>query len=108
MGIDLIVSPRSVTLSSILKYFHEEDFTSMAVMREGDLKVVEMKVKERSKAANKRIDGLMGLFKRELIIGAIVREGKVIIPRGETFIRPKDRLMMFTKGGNLKWLKDHF
>ncbi len=108
MGIDLIVSPRSVTLSAILRYFHEDDFPSMAVMGEGELKVVEVKVKERSKGANKRVDGLMTIIKRDLIIGAIVRDGKVIIPRGETYIRPKDRLMVFTKGGNLKWLKDHF
>jgi len=78
------------------------------VMGEGELKVVEVKVKERSKGANKRVDGLMTLIKRDLIIGAILRDGKVIIPRGETYIRPKDRLMVFTKGGNLKWLKDHF
>ena len=30
------------------------------------------------------------------LVGAIVREDEIIIPRGDTVIRPKDRLIIFT------------
>jgi Trk K+ transport system NAD-binding subunit len=50
----------------------------------------------------------MRFKKRDMVIGAIVRGGKVIIPRGDNFIHPKDQLMIFTKSNTLRWIKDFF
>ena len=108
VGIDLVISPRSVTMSTILKYFHKEEFDSIATLSQGEVQVIDIRVRERSKAANRRIDSIMRFKKRDMVIGAIVRGGKVIIPRGDTFIHPKDQLMIFTKSNTLKWIKEFF
>lgn len=108
VGIDLVISPRSVTLSTILKYFHEEDFESLGTLNQGEAQVIEIKVKDKSKAANRRIDSIMRLKRKEMVIGAIVRDKKVIIPRGSTFVHPKDRLVIFTKSKQIRWIKDYF
>ncbi|MBN1390485.1 MAG: Trk system potassium transporter TrkA [Candidatus Thermoplasmatota archaeon] len=108
VGIDLVVSPRSVTLSTILRYLHQDDFESIGSLGQGDVQVIEIKVRERSKAANRRLDSIMRFKKREMIVGAIVRGDNVMIPHGDTFIHPKDRLLIFTKSVSLKWVKDYF
>lgn len=108
VGIDLIISPRSVMLSTILKYFHQEDFDSLATLNQGEVQIIEVKVRDRSKAANKRLDSIMRFKKRPMVIGAILRGEKVIIPKGDTFIHPKDKLVLFTKSSTLRWIKDYF
>jgi trk system potassium uptake protein TrkA len=108
VGIDLVISPREVTLSTILKYFHKDDFKALGTLNQGEVQVIEIRVRDKAKAANQRIDSIMRFRKREMVIGAIVREGKIIMPRGDTFIHPKDRLMIFTKSKLVKWVKDHF
>ena len=40
-----------------------------------------------------------------LIIGAIVHNGEVIIPNGDTIIYPKDRIIVFTLTSGLPALK---
>jgi trk/ktr system potassium uptake protein len=108
VGIDLIISPRSVMLSTILKYFHEDDFDSLATLNQGEVQILEVKVRDRSKAANRRLDSIMRFKKRQMVIGAIFRGDIVLIPRGDTFIHPKDKLVLFTKSATLKWIKDYF
>lgn len=108
VGIDLVISPMEVTLSTILKYFHKDDFNALGTLNQGEVQVLELKVRDKAKSANMRLDAIMRFRKREMVIGAIVRDGKIIIPRGDTFIHPKDRLMIFTKSKLVKWVKDHF
>ncbi len=108
VGIDLVISPRAVTLSTIMKYFHMDEFGSLGVLNLGQAQVMEIKVKDKAKAANRRLDSIMRFKSREMVIGAIVRDGKVLMPRGDTFIHPKDRLVIFTKSKLVKWVKDYF
>lgn len=108
VGIDLVISPRAVTLSTILKYFHLDDFESLGILNLGEAQVIQLKVREKAKAANARIDSIMRFRKKEMFIGAIVRDGKVIMPRGDTFIHPKDRLVIFTRSRLVKWAKENF
>lgn len=108
VGIDLVISPRSATLSTILKYFHQDDFESVGTLGHADVQVIDIRVRERSKAANRRLDSIMRFRKRDMLVGAIVRGSNVIIPHGDTFIHPKDRLLIFTKSNTLKWVKDYF
>ena len=108
MGIDLVISPRSVTISTILKYFHQEDFDSLAILNQGEAQVIQIKVKEKSKGANSRLDSIVALRTKDILVGAIIREKNLLIPRGDTFIHPGDMLIVITRSMHLKWVKDHF
>jgi trk system potassium uptake protein TrkA len=108
LGIDLVISPRSVTLSTVLKYFHQEDFDSLAILNQGEAQVIQIKVKEKSKGANSRLDSIAGLRTKDIVVGAIIREKSLIIPRGDTFLHPGDKLIVVTRSKHLKWVKDHF
>ena len=46
----------------------------------------------------------MGLPKG-IIIGAIVHDGEVIIPKGDTIIYPKDRIVVFSLTSDMPALK---
>ena len=43
-----------------------------------------------------------------IVIGAIIHDGKVEIPRGASVIRPKDRLVVFAEAKAVKKLENLF
>ena len=93
LGIDGYIDPRSVTVSSILQHVRRGRIRGVHGVEAGEGEVVEAEALETSPMIGKPLreaelpDGLR--------IGAIVRDREVIIPTGETEIRPKDRVIMF-------------
>jgi len=93
LGIDAYIDPRSVTVSSILQHVRRGRIRGVHGVEAGEGEVVEAEALETSPMIGKPLrdaelpDGLR--------IGAIVRNGEVIIPTGDSEIRPKDRVVMF-------------
>ncbi len=93
LGIDVIVSPRNITASTILQHVRRGHIYSVHTLREGFGELIEAEALETS--------SLVGAPLREVklpagvMIGAIVRNGKVISPRGSTVIQDKDRVVLF-------------
>jgi trk system potassium uptake protein TrkA len=93
LGIDAYIDPRSVTVSSVLQHVRRGRIRGVHGVEGGDGEVVEAEALETSPMIGKPLreaelpDGLR--------IGAVVRGDEVIIPTGDTEIRPKDRVVMF-------------
>ena len=93
LGIDVVVSPRNITVSTILQHVRRGRILSVHALRDGFGKLTEAEAMETSE--------LVGLPLRDahlpsgVLIGAIVRDGSVISPRGETVIEAKDRVVLF-------------
>lgn len=93
LGIDVVVSPRNITASTILQHVRRGSIHSVHRLREGFGEVIEAEALETS--------SLVGAPLREVklpagvMVGAIVRGGEVITPRGTTTIQPKDRVVLF-------------
>jgi trk system potassium uptake protein TrkA len=54
-GIDLAVSPRLTTVSTILKYVHRPELLSVNVLRSGEAEIIEMKLTNKSKIVGKTL-----------------------------------------------------
>lgn len=93
LGIDSLIDPRSVTVSSILKHVRRGRIRGVHPVQNGEGEIVEAEALETSPVVG------MPLREAELPegvrIGAIVRDDKVIIPRGDTAIRPHDKVIVF-------------
>ena len=67
---------------------------SLSLLEEGKGEILEVLVKDDSKIAGKVLRDTA--FPEEALIGAIVREHNIIIPRGDTTILPNDRVIVLT------------
>ena len=93
LGIDVVVSPRNITVSTILQHVRRGRIHSVHTLREGFGELIEAEALETSSlvgAPLKEVNLPSGV-----LIGAIVREGQVISPRGSTVIQAKDRVVLF-------------
>jgi len=93
LGIDVALNPINITSSDILKFIRGGKVVSVSLLLGGQAEVTEVIVGENIPVVGKQISEL-GLPKG-IIIGAVVNDGKVIIPNGKTIINTNDRLIIF-------------
>ncbi len=107
VGIDLATSPRIATVNTILQYVHQsEDLVSLAVMQQGEARVLELLVTPKSKVAGKPLRKI-GMPSNSLI-AAIVREGNTLIPHGDTTVEVGDSAVVFARTESIPRLKKLF
>lgn len=106
MGIDVTINPRETTVSSILQHVRRGRLKSVRTIGDGKAEIYEADALETSP--------LIGKPMRELrpggsiIAGAIVRDGRVIAPRGDTVVQAHDRVIMVARGDALKKVEQLF
>ncbi|TVQ82585.1 MAG: Trk system potassium transporter TrkA [Micavibrio sp.] len=95
LGIDAVVNPRSITISSILRHVRYGHIKSAVSLRDGFAEVMEVEVPESSTALLYKPLRSMKL-PDDTILGAIIRKNKVIIAHPETVLHPNDRVILLT------------
>jgi trk system potassium uptake protein TrkA len=106
LGIDTVVSPRAITVSTILQHVRRGRIRSVHSLSEGFGEVIEAEALETST--------LVGVSIREaklpdgVIVGALVRGDQVIIPRGDTVIRANDLVIIFAATAAVKKIEKLF
>lgn len=94
LDIDVAFNPVNITVSNVLKYIRGGKVVSVSLLLGGEGEVTEIIASEGSPIINKPIAKL-GLPKG-IIIGAIVHDGEVIIPNGNSIIYEGDRIIVFS------------
>ncbi|HYH17997.1 MAG TPA: Trk system potassium transporter TrkA [Azospirillum sp.] len=92
LGINVVVSPGAVTVSSILRHVRRGRVAAVHTIGEGFGEVVEAEALETSRLVSAPL-GKIGL-PHGMLIGAIVRGDEVIIPNSQTNIQPHDRVIV--------------
>jgi trk system potassium uptake protein TrkA len=106
LGIDTVVSPRAITVSTILQHVRRGRIRSVHSISEGFGEVIEAEALETS--------SLVGVPLREadlpdgVLVGAVVRDGEVIIPRGDTVVRANDLVIIFAATAAVKQIEKIF
>lgn len=91
IGIDVVRSARGAALRTVLSEVDTSSAVLLAELEHGDAEVLEIEVPEDTPEVpilNLRMDFFA-------IIGAILRKGRVIIPRGRDVVQGGDRLIVF-------------
>ena len=94
IGLDAIVSPRLSAVRAILQYIRKGKIISVAPLKGEHAEAIEAEALETSKIINIPLSNVN--FPKGALLGAIVRDGEIIIPRGDSVVKPKDRLIIFT------------
>lgn len=95
LGVDAVIGPRSITASTILQHVRRGRIRDVHSLGEELGEVLEADILETSKLAGEPI-GKMDL-PDGVMIGAIVRDDKVITPRRGTVINKGDRVVIFVR-----------
>jgi len=92
VGIDAALSPRTASANSVLR-FVRGDVAAVETFLEGEAEVIELEVKPGTRAVGAAVADLH--LPRDVLIGAIVRDGKAEIARGRSVLRVRDHVILF-------------
>ena len=94
--INVIVSPRVATIGSVLAHIRRGDVVSVHSLRRGKAEAIEAIAHGDANSSKVIGRGVREIpFPPGTGVGAIVRDGKVIIPNVDTIIEPEDHVIIF-------------
>lgn len=101
VGIDVAVSPRTLTSEAILRFVRKGHLQSVAIIETGSAEVMEFDLDgANKKLANKPIMDID--FPKGVIVTSILRGDEVIIPKGHDVMLPGDRVSIFVTKGQIR------
>lgn len=92
VGIDRFVDPRATTISTILQHIRRGRIKGVFSLSDGQAELVDAVALETSPLVNKPLKDAK--LPEGIIIGAVYREGQVVMPTSETVINPGDRIVL--------------
>ncbi|MEM9068040.1 MAG: Trk system potassium transporter TrkA [Myxococcota bacterium] len=92
LGIDIVLSPRTVASDHILQFCRGAAVHSVHVLEEGAAEVVEVTAQRGATIAGKPLRRVQ--LPKGALVCAIIRNGEVVVPRGDDTINPGDRTIV--------------
>ena len=105
IGMDITINPRLITVSAILKHLRKGQVMSVFKLIE-DAEVMEIGVQEDSSIANKQIGKIN--FPKGAIIGALLRQGEMLLPNDEVTIEAGDSVIVVALPGTIEKIEKLF
>lgn len=106
VGIDGFISPRGITISTILQHVRRGRIRGVHSIQNGRAEVLEAEALETSSLIGQPLSEV-GL-PDGMRIGGIVRDGKVLIPDGKMHIKKADRIVIFALADQVKVVEQMF
>lgn len=94
VGVDAALSPRTATANGVLR-FVRGDVAQVATFLQGEVELLEFEIHKGSAADGRSIAELK--LPREVLISAIVRDGRSQIARGRTTLRKGDHVIVIAE-----------
>ncbi len=107
LGIDAVVNPRSITISTILRHVRHGRISSASTLRDGFAEILEINVPDTATALlYKSIKSIK--LPEDTIFGALIRDNEVIVAHDDTTILPNDRVVILTAHNQIKKIEELF
>ena len=106
LGIDAMVSPRDITVSKIMQHIRRGRIKAIHNIVEGEAEIIEAEASQSSGIINIPL-GQMKIPK-DVVIGVIVRNGVVYIPKREDIVRPGDHVIILAAHGQASKVEQLF
>jgi len=94
LGIDAMVSPKSIIVANIMQHVRRGRIKGIHTVHDGDAEIMEIEVSESSHIANQKLTELD--FPSGSILGAVLRDNKVLMPKDIIETLPKDHLIILS------------
>ncbi len=106
LGIDASVSPREITVSTILQHVRRGRIRSVYTVRAGAAEVIDAEAMKTSPLVGSPLKDVR--LPKGVLVGAVVRGDEVIVPRGDTVIKEHDRVILFAPHDMVKKVEQMF
>jgi trk system potassium uptake protein TrkA len=93
-GVDVAINPRQVIAEEFVRFAHDPRIRQIAMLEGDRFEILDLTVRDESELAHKRFDDLP---QTGSVIGALIRNGKVIFPHGTDVLEPGDRAIIFVE-----------
>lgn len=100
LGIDMVIDPRASTVSSILRHVRRGRILDVYMLDQGAAEVLEGEVLETSIFAGKMLSEVG--ISDGVAIGAIVRNGRVMMPKPTLVLKEGDRVVLMAERSALR------
>jgi len=94
VGVDVILSPRLLTAGVILRQVRQGEVVSVTLLEGAKAEAMEIVVSSKSPIIGRKLKDAK--IPDNILIGALVRDNELIIPDGNTILKPGDRVVIFT------------
>ena len=94
IGMDAVVSKQLLTVNAVQRYIQHQQVAAIASLPGIDAHCIEYIAKSKSKIVQKPLSDID--FPRNAIVGAVLHEEQVLIPKGDTHIAEGDRVVVFS------------
>ena len=106
LGVDVVISPRAITVSNILQHVRRGRIYAAHSLQEGFGELIEADALETCSLVGKPLKEIK--LPNGVLIGAVVRAGQVISPRGNTVVQANDRVILFAPSDAVKKVEKMF
>lgn len=93
IGVDTVINKKLITASRIFRYTMSTDVSTIKCLTGSDAEVLEFIVKPGASVTKGRLKDVS--FPKDAIIGGVVRGDKAFIAKGDSEIKPYDRVVVF-------------
>lgn len=104
LGLSMTINPERAAAREIFHLLQFPSFLKRDTFAKGRVEVVELKIKEGSPLAGRRLDQLQEATKVRVLICAVEREGRVTIPTGRFTLRVGDKITVTADNRDLAQL----
>jgi len=94
VDVDVVVNPRLVTASAILQHVRRGQILSIAKLGDSEAEAIELIAEEGSEIVRKPLQKIR--FPKKTILGAIIRNNTMLLPKGIEAINPGESVVVFT------------
>jgi trk system potassium uptake protein len=93
-GVDVAINPRQVIAEEFVRFAHDPRIRQIAMLEGDRFEILDLTVRPESELAGRRFDELP---ETGSVIGAVIRDAKVIFPHGSDLLLPGDRVIIFVE-----------
>lgn len=94
IGVTATITPRLLTVSMVLKSVKKKNVISLSLLNTGEAEILELATEPDAPVTQSLLKEVQ--LPAGVVIGSVIHDGKVVVPRGDTRIQTGDRVIIFT------------
>lgn len=106
VGVDRFIDPRATTISTILQHIRRGRIKGVYSLADGAAELIDAIALETSTLVNKKLSETD--LPEGVMIGAVLRDGQVLMPTGETIIKAGDQVVLMAMREAVKDVEQMF
>ncbi|MEF8854484.1 MAG: Trk system potassium transporter TrkA [Haloarculaceae archaeon] len=102
VGVDVGVNPREATAEEITRFTRGLRAENVAIIETDLAEVIEIEIDDESVIADRPIEQSINDLPDGVVVGALIRDGQSVIPRGDTVVEAGDTAVLFVDAAALE------